>query len=383
MLDLTFGEQVKIVLSRKGMTIKELAEIIEAETGKKMSRQNLTQRLGRDNFQEQDMRMIAKILDCPFQLNILDEDQSIESNYNEREEEQVLRKRKKAEEKKNAAEFAEEEGVQMELPLYIDEPEEPTVKETSVEETVAEDVPEMEEPMYEETPTIEEPMYEETPVYEEPMYEETPTIEEPMYEETPVYEEPEPEKKEQEKKEQEKKETGWFSSLRRRMKREDKHAHDAQKAAEKENEAEAVIEEKVSEDMEMQEFSEESGYTDGMIKEDFQDSGAYIDTLVQEANAQNSDWYPQVEEAYREEVEAVAAVPNDEEDLERGDVNPYTGHEYETNSVRVHPTKIGYVQVYDRAEHAWADMTEWAFLGYQEQKKALLGKDYEPPIYLD
>lgn len=59
MLDLTFGEQVKIVLSRKNMTIKELAEEIEKRTGKKMSRQNLTQRLGRDNFQEQDMRMIA------------------------------------------------------------------------------------------------------------------------------------------------------------------------------------------------------------------------------------------------------------------------------------------------------------------------------------
>ena len=29
MLNLTFGEQVKIVLSRKGMTIKELAEQIE------------------------------------------------------------------------------------------------------------------------------------------------------------------------------------------------------------------------------------------------------------------------------------------------------------------------------------------------------------------
>ena len=71
MLDLTFGEQVKIILSRKGMTIKELAEMIEERTGKKMSRQNLTQRLGRDNFQEQDMRMIAEILDCPFQLNIL------------------------------------------------------------------------------------------------------------------------------------------------------------------------------------------------------------------------------------------------------------------------------------------------------------------------
>ena len=74
MLDLTFGEQVKLILSRRGMTIKELAETIEIRTGKKMSRQNLTQRLGRDNFQEQDMRMIAEILDCPFQLSILGED---------------------------------------------------------------------------------------------------------------------------------------------------------------------------------------------------------------------------------------------------------------------------------------------------------------------
>ena len=71
MENLTFGEQVKIVLSRKGMTIKELAEIIEERTGKKMSRQNLTQRLGRDNFQEQDMRMIASILECPLTLDIL------------------------------------------------------------------------------------------------------------------------------------------------------------------------------------------------------------------------------------------------------------------------------------------------------------------------
>ena len=37
MEDLTFGEQVKVVLSRKGMTIKELAEIIEEKTGMKMS----------------------------------------------------------------------------------------------------------------------------------------------------------------------------------------------------------------------------------------------------------------------------------------------------------------------------------------------------------
>lgn len=29
MMNLTFGEQVKIVLNRRGMTIKELAEVIE------------------------------------------------------------------------------------------------------------------------------------------------------------------------------------------------------------------------------------------------------------------------------------------------------------------------------------------------------------------
>ena len=78
MVSLTFGEQVKIILNRKGMTIKELAEQIEICTGKKMSRQNLTQRLGRDNFQEQDMRLIAQILGCPFQLSILATNESVE-----------------------------------------------------------------------------------------------------------------------------------------------------------------------------------------------------------------------------------------------------------------------------------------------------------------
>ena len=68
---LTFGEQVKIVLSRKGMTIKELAEQIEERTGKKMSRQNLTQRLGRDNFQEQDIKAIADALNCDYEAYLV------------------------------------------------------------------------------------------------------------------------------------------------------------------------------------------------------------------------------------------------------------------------------------------------------------------------
>ena len=85
----------------------------------------------------------------------------------------------------------------------------------------------------------------------------------------------------------------------------------------------------------------------------------------------------------KEDFEPVLTHNDADEDTEVGDVNPYTGREYQSNSVRMHPTRIGYVQVYDRTIHKWTDMTEWAFLGLQERKKALLGKAYEPPIYLD
>lgn len=61
-MDLTFGEQIKILLNREHMTIKEFAELVEARTGIPCSRQNLTQKLKRDNFQEQDMHTLAAVL---------------------------------------------------------------------------------------------------------------------------------------------------------------------------------------------------------------------------------------------------------------------------------------------------------------------------------
>lgn len=442
MLDLTFGEQVKIVLSRKGMTIKELAEIIESKTGKKMSRQNLTQRLGRDNFQEQDMRMIAEILECPFQLNILNEDDSIESNYNNKEEAMVLKKRQKLADKKQAkendapakkteaaapvesqpeVEEAKAEAVAVE-PAVVEAEKEPEVEveavveaepEVAVEATpesemaeveeAAEAVPEVAEVVEEpvaaacEEEQAEEPVaaaYEpETPLEEAPTYAEEAvdytenlaqteeavdhtenlaqaeeTVEAVQAAPVEEHTESQPEEKKEEKPKR-----GWFANFRRRGKEE--------KAA-KETKPEEVKAEPVKE-------AEETYYApanDEAWQEEsadqFQDNGSYLNSLVQEASAQN-DWYPQVEEAYREEVEAVETVPVEEEDLERGEINPYTGREYQTNSVRVHPKKIGYVQVYNRGIHAWEEMTEWAFLGYQEQKKAELGKAYEEPIYLD
>lgn len=61
-MELSFGEQIKILLKRKNMTIKDLADLYTERTGTPMSRQNLTQRLKRDNFPEQDMHVIAGLL---------------------------------------------------------------------------------------------------------------------------------------------------------------------------------------------------------------------------------------------------------------------------------------------------------------------------------
>ena len=211
MEDLTFGEQVKVVLSRKGMTIKELAEIIEEKTGMKMSRQNLTQRLGRDNFQEQDMRMIASILDCPFQLSILGGESAELTPADLRTVEEMRRKEGKLEDGEPTL-----EEMQIELPLEELKPHEEEENQERTIEEIAKDIP--------------------------------------------------------------------ISSVMKRAEEED---------------------------------------------------------------------------AKRE-------------DQSVGDINPYTGHEYQSNSVRMHPSRIGYVQVYDRRTHKWKDMTEWAFLGEQERKKAML-----------
>lgn len=232
MINLTFGEQVKIILSRKGMTIKELAELIEQNTGKSMSRQNLTQRLGRDNFQEKDMRLIAEILGYKFQLSIMEMDPDAKP---------IVKKEKPKKE----------------------------VKEVKVEEEV-------------------------TPLEREV------TVGELL----------------------------------------DISAAESEEISPKE------------ESVDIEESEERKMLRKGVM--------GY----------------------FRKQV-APSEEPKKKDESILGEVNPYTGKEYKSNSVRMHPKRIGYVQVYDQEQHKWTDMTEWAFLGYQERKKRLLGKDYEPPIYLD
>ena len=401
MLDLTFGEQVKIILSRKGMTIKELAEMIEERTGKKMSRQNLTQRLGRDNFQEQDMRMIAEILDCPFQLNILGDAKQPESadeeNVRVTEAELLRLEKKKGKKRQHSTEREMTIGELVDLNRGLDElleeknrkavtlPEEaaePAVQEEELqpadaesyeaqEEEVQPDVAEnvfyqkggesdpeagwTEETVQEESAqdtaqayAAESDIEQADAAEEENMQEQTDAV---QPDDLPDAEKAQPvsaAKEESQERPARKARGSWRDFFQRRTKKDVKEMETEEAAPVSDRQGEVEAQEELSENAE---------------------EPAAEETVHPQETA--------------EDILMRAEAADEEEDLEKGEINPYTGHEYESNTVRMHPKRIGYVQVYDRSSHQWTDMTEWAFLGYQERKKALLGNDYEPPIYLD
>lgn len=378
MISLTFGEQVKIVLSRKDMTIKELAEEIEARTGKKMSRQNLTQRLGRDNFQEQDMRMIADILGCPFQLSILGNADSEKEALDEEEmptgrelEKLTAKKERKVareEAKKNVERDItvgeivdileettaepEEEAVQMELDLDAEEHAAKETESIADSDTLEEDIltEEETEPYTEPAEDDVEVSAEDAEQIEEELQEPEQEIEAEAVEEAGAEEIPE--------------ETSEAAYQEEAEPQEE--AYQEQPAYE-ENQPETCQEEEnpVVEEAETEEIHEEKNSPFSKLTK-----------LITPKKEKKSSGWPQ-------DFQPIKRREDIDEDLVNGDVNPYTGHEYRTNSVRMHPHRIGYVQVYDRKDHKWTDMTEWAFLGVEERKKATMGKDYEPPIYLD
>lgn len=343
-----------------------------------MSRQNLTQRLGRDNFQEQDMRMIADILGCPFQLSILGNADSEKEALDEEEmptgrelEKLTAKKERKAareEAKKNVERDItvgeivdileettaepEKEAVQMELELDAAEPvaEEAETQEVYEESEEAEDAADSEDTVATET-LEEEVLTEEAEPYTEPE-EVLEVAEEVIPEEVsePVYTE----------------ETADIAEVQAddtvyEEQPVDVEAAYQERPADEENQAEAdQTEEPAAEEIHEEKHSPFSKLT----------------KLITPKKEKKSSGWPQ-------DFQPIKRREDIDEDLVNGDVNPYTGHEYRTNSVRMHPHRIGYVQVYDRKDHKWTDMTEWAFLGVEERKKATMGKDYEPPIYLD
>ena len=322
MEQLSFGEQLKVILSRRGMTIKALAELIEEHTGKKMSRQNLTQRLGRDNFQEQDMRMIAEILELPFTLNILTPEEGVEGEK-ERSVVQQLASEKKKVIVPTSLMAQEEYPGQTKLELVTEEPMEkldsPEKSSEALIGSLEEEIERMED--IEDDEDLED--LEDFEVLEDSG--------EPIEDEHFIT-------------------VGDLRDMNQEL-------SDLEK--EENFRAKGIFLRVKGVDVDQEQLEQERR------RERSRERGLSQDTQ---------------EMINREELRAEETKS---EEVPLGEINPYTGKEYETNSVRTHPTRIGYVQVYDRGIHRWKDMTEWAFLGYQERKKAILGSRYEEPIYLD
>lgn len=379
MEDLTFGEQVKIILGRKGMTIKQLAELIEEKTGKKMSRQNLTQRLGRDNFQEQDMRMIASILECPFCLSIMTVDaqpqrstaaleraaaartEAVERRADMELEQESAERRMETEPEREIVELRPEtEPEQKTVELRAEtEPEQETVELRADIESGQEAEP---------APGAGERDMTIGELYD--MHRELAALEESVKAGEPVEEI----RKELEKPKRE----GFLRGglfLRRKQ-----HKNTPAPSAEPEGEAQTETAQGVAADAGKSDAGESD--TAAASGENRKEENAPVQDAVQAEEMQDKR-QPETDSRKEDDFEPVIPQHDAEEDAAAGEVNPYTGREYQSNSVRMHPTRIGYVQVYDRTIHKWTDMTEWAFLGLQERKKALLGKAYEPPIYLD
>jgi len=58
------SEKIKIALIKRGMTLKDLADKLETTPS------NLSNKIRRDNFPENELHEIAKALDCTFNVSL-------------------------------------------------------------------------------------------------------------------------------------------------------------------------------------------------------------------------------------------------------------------------------------------------------------------------
>lgn len=59
-MPLTIGDKIKVILKRRNMTLAELAEKTD------QSRQNMSNKMSRDNFNENDLKKISTALNCEY-----------------------------------------------------------------------------------------------------------------------------------------------------------------------------------------------------------------------------------------------------------------------------------------------------------------------------
>ena len=67
-MNLTMGEKIRVILKRRGMTVAQLADLTN------QTRQNLSNKLARDNFQEQDIKAMAAAVNCEYEAYLVMKD---------------------------------------------------------------------------------------------------------------------------------------------------------------------------------------------------------------------------------------------------------------------------------------------------------------------
>lgn len=286
-MELTFGEQVKVILKRQNMTIKDLAAILETRTGKPMSRQNLTQKLNRNNFQEQDMKEIAAALGCGLVIQLIP---PIHSDPTLPSVESIL--------------------AAAQLPVTPEPVAAASVPVASAPDPETHPLPAAAAP--EQTPTV-------TVSSVQP--EDIPS-EQPQASASYYIEEREPDKE----------------SLSKQMS--------------------ALFNPLL--------------HTERKKRPERSDS---ILSLLSGSRKNHTEESSDSSHTAAHSEDAHFGLPAD-------CINRLTGEEYLTNTVRRVPGKEGFIQVYDASDHTWTETNESEFLRFQQQKKQMLGSDYEPPIYI-
>lgn len=290
-MELTFGEQVKVILKRQNMTIKDLAAILETRTGKPMSRQNLTQKLNRNNFQEQDMKEIAAALGCGLVIQLIP---PIHSDPTLPSVESIL--------------------AAAQLPV-------------TSEPVAAASVPVAPAPA-----SAPDPETHPLPAAAAP--EQTPTV--------------------------------TVSSVQP----EDIPSEQPQASASYYIEEREPDKESLSKQMSA--LFNPLLHTERKKRPERSDS---ILSLLSGSRKNHTEETSDSSHTAAHSEDAHFGLPAD-------CINHLTGEEYLTNTVRRVPGKEGFIQVYDASDHTWTETNESEFLRFQQQKKQMLGSDYEPPIYI-
>lgn len=280
-MELSFGEQVIILMKRQGVSVRKLASILESQTGRSISDQELARRLARNDFKEQAMREIAKALSCQFTIQMT----PIQDV------------------------FPASAGVSAPIPA-APSPTPPTEPD--------QDMPSVESILAAAQVTGSQDASQESDSY----YLET---RDPQKEEL----------------------SQQISKLLTPL------IHTERKKRPERSNSLFPFQSK-------------------------QDSSQMIPSSA--AGAFSADGTATEPTEAKQNLKS--EVLSQSQQLPKDCINPLTGEEYLNNTVRQCPHHPGYIQVYDRSEHTWTETNESEFSRFQQQKRQLLGKDYEPPIYI-